>query len=67
MVTTAGWVYLAGGTLLFFFWAYGFVSFASDVKNRFLPALRQLRARRKQQRDAEEEAAQREDRKQQLY
>jgi len=42
MVTTLGWFYLLGGTLLFFFWAYGIVSFAFDCKNKFLPAARQL-------------------------
>jgi len=46
MVTTLGWFYLIGGTVLFFFWAYGIVSFVLDVKNTFLPAARRWLAAR---------------------
>ena len=47
MVTTVGWFYLVGGTVLFFFWAYGIVSFVLDVKNKFVPAARALVAARR--------------------
>ena len=47
MVTTVGWFYLVGGTVLFFFWAYGIVSFVLDVKNKFVPAVRALVAARR--------------------
>lgn len=52
MVTTVGWFYLVGGTVLFFFWAYGIVSFVLDVKNKFVPAVRTLVAARRRD-DAE--------------
>ncbi|WP_101294888.1 hypothetical protein [Halegenticoccus soli] len=67
MVTELGWIYLGGMTLLFFFWAYGIVSFALDVKNVYVPKGRQfIRGRRriKEQRKEEEE---REERERQLY
>ncbi|MFB6129175.1 MAG: hypothetical protein ABEJ47_05355 [Halorhabdus sp.] len=59
--------YFVAGTLLFFFWAYGIVSFVLDVKNKFIPAIqgyRQLKEERKEEREAEEE---REEKKKQLY
>ncbi|MFC6733267.1 MULTISPECIES: hypothetical protein [unclassified Haladaptatus] len=65
-MTTAGWFYLAGGTLLFFFWAYGIVSFARDLKNRFIPALLALRGQREES-DADDQPAQHDDQRQQLY
>jgi len=56
MVTTVGWFYLVGGSVLFFFWAYGIVSFALDVKNKLLPAVRRwLAARGDERADAESE------------
>jgi len=67
MVTTLGLLYLVGGTVLFFFWAYGIVSFVLDCKNKFLPAAAQLianwRARRREQASDDE----REQREKQLY
>ncbi len=51
-------VFIAG-SLLFVFWAYGLVSFVLDVKNKFLPAVRQYRTNRK---EAKEEAKRREER-----
>lgn len=54
MVTTVGWFYLVGGTVLFFFWAYGIVSFVLDVKNKFIPAARALvAARRRDENESE--------------
>ncbi|WP_435177688.1 hypothetical protein [Halorussus sp. AFM4] len=67
MVTTMGWFYLVGGTVLFFFWAYGIVSFALDCKNKFLPAARTwLANRRRAKREAERES-EREETERQLY
>ena len=61
MVNELGWLYLIGGTVLFFFWAYGIVSFVRDCKNRFAPAMAQFvrgvarkRADREQEREREE-------------
>jgi hypothetical protein len=34
MVTTLGWFYLIGGTILFFFWAYGIVSASERARPR---------------------------------
>jgi len=67
MVTTLGWFYLIGGTILFFFWAYGIVSFALDCKNKFIPAIRRfVAARRERKREAERES-EREETERQLY
>lgn len=67
MVTPLGWFYLVGGTILFFFWAYGIVSFAFDCKNKFLPAIRAwVAARRERKRESERER-EREDKERQLY
>lgn len=60
-------VYYGGLTILFFFWIYGIVSFALDVKNRILPGIAQYRrgrAKREQQRERERERTEREE---QLY
>jgi hypothetical protein len=35
--------FVVAGSLLFVFWAYGVVSFALDVKNKLIPAVRQYR------------------------
>ena len=60
-------VYWGGMIVLFFFWVYGIVSFALDLKNRILPGLVRYRRGRREiaaQRDEEED---REDGEQQLY
>ena len=67
MVTTLGWLYLVGGTVLFFFWAYGIVSFAFDCKNKFLPAIRTLVANRRAQKEESERESEREEAERQLY
>ena len=67
MVTTLGWLYLVGGTILFFFWAYGIVSFAFDCKNKFLPAIRTLVANRRAQKEESERESEREEAERQLY
>ncbi|WP_135854405.1 hypothetical protein [Halorussus salinus] len=67
MVTTLGWLYLVGGTVLFFFWAYGIVSFAFDCKNKFLPAIRTFVANRRAQKEESERESEREEAERQLY
>ncbi|WP_137288701.1 hypothetical protein [Natronorubrum halophilum] len=41
-------VYYGGATVLFFFWIYGIVSFALDVKCKIVPGIRQYRRGRTQ-------------------
>ena len=48
MPTSLGWFYLFAGTVLFFFWAYGLVSFVRDAKNKFIPTGRRLLAARRE-------------------
>ena len=67
MLTTMGWFYVIGVTVLFFFWAYGIVSFALDVKNKFVPAIRALIAARREERERSEREAEREETERQLY
>ncbi|WP_440005919.1 hypothetical protein [Halomicrococcus sp. SG-WS-1] len=67
MVTQTGWLYLGAGTLLFFFWAYGIVSFALDLKHKILPGVKGWLAERREQKQEEEKEREREERKQQLY
>ena len=38
--------FVVAGSLLFVFWAYGVVSFALDVKNKLVPAVRRYRQER---------------------
>jgi hypothetical protein len=64
MVTTFGWLYVGGMTLLFFFWAYGIIRFVMDLKNIYIPKGRQyLRGRRrlKEEKEAEEERKEKEE------
>lgn len=67
MPTSVGWLYIFGGTVLFFFWAYGIVSFALDVKNKFVPAGRKLLANRREEKAQAERENEREENEQQLY
>ncbi|GAA0229929.1 hypothetical protein ACFFQF_13595 [Haladaptatus pallidirubidus] len=67
MAVEFGLVYFGAGTLLFFFWAYGIVSFVLDVKNKIIPGLRTLIENRRAQKAEEEREREREDKKQQLY
>ncbi|WP_458205053.1 hypothetical protein [Haladaptatus sp. NG-SE-30] len=67
MATELGWFYLGAGTLLFFFWAYGIVSFALDLKNKIIPGIRTLLANRRAQKEDEDREREREEKKQQLY
>jgi hypothetical protein len=67
MVTTLGWLYLVGGSVLFFFWAYGIASFVLDCKNKFLPAIRTWLANRRERREESERESEREETERQLY
>ncbi|EFW93181.1 hypothetical protein ZOD2009_04937 [Haladaptatus paucihalophilus DX253] len=67
MVTELGWYYLGAGTLLFFFWAYGVVSFGLDLKNKIIPGIRGMIAEREAQKAEEERERERDEKKQQLY
>ena len=67
MVTELGVAYVGTMTLLFFFWAYGIVSFVLDLRNKFVPGVRQyLRGRRELKAEREREA-EREEKERQLY
>lgn len=60
-------VYLGAGTLLFFFWAYGIVSFVLDVKNKFVPLGRQYLRGRRREKEKEQREKEREEKERQLY
>lgn len=67
MVTLEGYAYLAGMTLLFFFWAYGIIRFLMDVKNIYIPKGKQyVRGRRKLKEEKKKEK-EREEKERQLY
>ncbi|WP_435195116.1 hypothetical protein [Natronomonas sp. EA1] len=58
--------YFAAGSLLFGFWAYGLVSFALDVKNKFIPLVREYRRERQEKQTQERREQEREERERQL-
>ncbi|WP_440771774.1 hypothetical protein [Natronorubrum sp. DTA28] len=60
-------VYYGGLTVLFFFWIYGIVSFALDVKNTIIPGVRQYRHGRKTQKQQQREDNERKENEEQLY
>ncbi|PSP86306.1 hypothetical protein BRC83_01185 [Halobacteriales archaeon QS_1_68_17] len=66
MVNDIAIVYYGGGTLLFFFWAYGIYAFVRDLKNRFIPAFRQYRRGRKRLEEEKREEEEREEKEKQL-
>lgn len=55
------------GTVLFFFWMYGIVSFAVDLKNKILPGWRQYRRGRKSAKEQNSAESEREEKEKQLY
>ena len=67
MATVVGWASFLGLTVLFFFWAYGIVSFLLDLKNRIVPGLRRYRRGRRRQRRRERAEQEREERERELY
>lgn len=60
-------VYFGGGTILFFFWAYGIVSFVLDVKNKFVPGAKTLYRNWREAKQEAEREEERERQEQQLY
>jgi hypothetical protein len=66
MVSDAVLVYFGAGTLLFFFWVYGIVSFGLDLKNKIIPAIIQYRRGRQQLEEEEQQEEEREKREQGL-
>lgn len=66
MVNVPLW-YAAAVTVLFFFWIYGIVSFALDVKRKFVPMGRQYLRGRRQLKEEQRREEQREERERELY
>ncbi len=60
-------VYWGGLFVLFFFWVYGIVSFAFDLKNRIIPGLLRYRRGRRRLESEDESETERENEEQQLY
>ena len=60
-------VYWGGMVLLFFFWVYGIVSFAFDLRNKIIPGILQYRRGRRKLKEEQEREQEREEREQQLY
>ena len=58
--------FFVAGTLLFFFWAYGFVSFVLDVKNKLVPGIRRYLRNRKERKEEAKRAEEREEKEKQL-
>ena len=54
-------------TVLFFFWAYGIVSFLLDLKNKYIPGARQYLRGRRRLKEEKQEEEEREERERQLY
>ena len=60
-------VYWGGLLVLFFFWAYGIVSFGLDLKNKIIPGIVQYRRGRRAEKATQEAEQEREEREKQLY
>ena len=60
-------VYWGGLLVLFFFWAYGIVSFGLDLKNKIIPGIVQYRRGRRAEKATQESEQEREEREKQLY
>ena len=60
-------LYWSGMLVLFFFWAYGIVSFMLDLKNKIVPGLIQYRRGRRREKAKQEQEEEREEREKQLY
>jgi hypothetical protein len=67
MVSTELLVVVGGYTVLFFFWAYGIVSFLLDLKNKYIPGARQYLRGRRRLKEEKQEEEEREERERQLY
>ncbi|QGA82596.1 hypothetical protein [Halomicrobium sp. LC1Hm] len=64
---TAALVYWSGMVGLFFFWVYGIVSFAFDLRNKIVPGILQYRRGRRKRKAEREREQEREEKEQQLY
>ena len=64
---TVALVYWGGMVVLFFFWVYGIVSFAFDLKNKIVPGVLQYRRGRRKLDAEKSEEAERDERERQLY
>ncbi|AUG47381.1 hypothetical protein BVU17_07545 [Haloarcula taiwanensis] len=60
-------LYWSGMLVLFFFWAYGIVSFVLDLKNKIVPGIIQYRRGRRREKAKQKQEEEREEREQQLY
>ncbi|ELY39683.1 hypothetical protein [Natronorubrum tibetense] len=60
-------VYYGGLTVLFFFWIYGIVSFALDLKHKLVPGIRQYRRGRTQRDQRHQDDHERKENEEQLY
>ncbi|WP_224335395.1 hypothetical protein [Haloprofundus halobius] len=67
MVNELGLLYIGGVTILFFFWAYGIVSFVLDLKNIIIPKGRQFLRGRRRMKEEQKREEEREERERQLY
>ncbi|GAA0464792.1 hypothetical protein MUK72_19185 (plasmid) [Halococcus dombrowskii] len=64
---TVALVYWGGLVVLFFFWAYGIVSFLLDIKNKIVPGIVQYRRGRRQLEPEQAEKSEREEQERELY
>ncbi len=60
-------IYYGGLTTLFFFWIYGIVSFALDIRHKVIPIVRQYRRTRTTRKQQQEHDNERQEREEQLY
>jgi hypothetical protein len=67
MVSEAVLLYFGGGTLLFFFWIYGIVSFVFDIKNKIIPGIRQYRRGRRRIKEEKQREKEREKDERELF
>lgn len=67
MVSDAALMYFGAGTLLFFFWVYGIVSFGFDIKNKIIPGIKQYRRGRRRIKEEEQRENEREKNEQELF
>jgi hypothetical protein len=67
MATSDPLLVLALYTVLFFFWAYGIVSFLLDLKNKLIPKTAQFLRGRRRLKEEKEKEEERQEREEQLY
>ena len=67
MVSETALLYFGGGTLLFFFWIYGIVSFVFDIKNKIIPGISQYRRGRRRIKEEKQQEKEREKDERELF